>query len=561
MLDSFCILGSIYVIFVMRKVSVWVFVLFVVLCNSCKEKVSYPEILREAEKVMDTNPDSASVLLSEILNPGELTDAEKADYGYLTALAHFSIDKAMAEDGVIIYTLSYYKDHNVADKLAQTYMLAAEYYGWNNNLQMAVTMLNGGLDFSLEIQDSTWVSRFYRAIGQDYYSKKEYKEAISFFHQAVDYEENNGVDYQIGLSYAFLGNVDSMNYYINKAIDYAGEQGEHDVVRHYRRNYADILYHCKKYREALHIQKQIADAGGSSWAVTTSIALLYLAMRQPDSARIYIDSTRVHIKEMKKKEPDATPDMSADNFVLALQAVVDYAGGRLINLQSMGAKNHEYWAKARNNELLIEEKVELKNKLEQQNLLLTIARQRLLLYIAWGMILFISVAVCMFLYIRRKRTKLIEAEEKREILEKLLKEATAVNEKDSAFFKKVLLQQLGLIKLVASTPTNHNQELLKQVSLINNSDVQTEDMLVWVDLYKLIDSIYDGFYSKMISKHGILLTEKEKQLCCLLCAGFSTKEISVISQQSVQTIYQRKTVIRQKLKMDEKEDIIDFIKT
>ncbi len=92
-------------------------------------------------------------------------------------------------------------------------------------------------------------------------------------------------------------------------------------------------------------------------------------------------------------------------------------------------------------------------------------------------------------------------------MEKLLKEATAVNEKDSAFFKKVLLQQLGLIKLVASTPTNHNQELLKQVSLINNSDVQTEDMLVWVDLYKLIDSIYDGFYSKMISKHGILLTD------------------------------------------------------
>ncbi|MDR2916634.1 MAG: LuxR C-terminal-related transcriptional regulator [Tannerella sp.] len=123
------------------------------------------------------------------------------------------------------------------------------------------------------------------------------------------------------------------------------------------------------------------------------------------------------------------------------------------------------------------------------------------------------------------------------------------------------MQQLGLIKLVASTPTNHNQELLKQVSLINNSDVPVEDMLVWTDLYKLIDSIYDGFYVKMTSKYGAILTEKEKQLCCLLCAGFSTKEISVISQQSVQTIYQRKTTIRQKLKMDEKEDIIDFIKS
>ena len=53
--------------------------------------------------------------------------------------------------------------------------------------------------------------------------------------------------------------------------------------------------------------------------------------------------------------------------------------------------------------------------------------------------------------------------------------------------------------------------------------------------------------------------EKEIQLCCLLCAGFSTKEISVVTQQSVRTIYQRKTDIRHKLGMDEKEDIIGNI--
>ena len=55
------------------------------------------------------------------------------------------------------------------------------------------------------------------------------------------------------------------------------------------------------------------------------------------------------------------------------------------------------------------------------------------------------------------------------------------------------------------------------------------------------------------------LLEKEIQLCCLLCAGFSTKEISVVTQQSVRTIYQRKTDIRHKLDMDEKEDIIGNI--
>ena len=35
--------------------------------------------------------------------------------------------------------------------------------------------------------------------------------------------------------------------------------------------------------------------------------------------------------------------------------------------------------------------------------------------------------------------------------------------------------------------------------------------------------------------------------------------ISVVIQQSIRTVYQRKTVIRQKLDMAEKEDIVEFL--
>lgn len=55
------------------------------------------------------------------------------------------------------------------------------------------------------------------------------------------------------------------------------------------------------------------------------------------------------------------------------------------------------------------------------------------------------------------------------------------------------------------------------------------------------------------------LTRKYNYAVCY-GAEFSTKEISVVTQQSIPTIYQRKTNIRKKLGMDEKEDIIDFIR-
>ena len=56
-----------------------------------------------------------------------------------------------------------------------------------------------------------------------------------------------------------------------------------------------------------------------------------------------------------------------------------------------------------------------------------------------------------------------------------------------------------------------------------------------------------------------LLNEKEIQLCCLLKADFSTKEINMLTRQSLQTIYQRKTQVRQKLNLAEAEDITTAI--
>ena len=84
-------------------------------------------------------------------------------------------------------------------------------------------------------------------------------------------------------------------------------------------------------------------------------------------------------------------------------------------------------------------------------------------------------------------------------------------------------------------------------------------MLNWEDLYQTIDYIYEDFYTRIKEKYGNLLNEKEIQLCCLLKANFSTKEISIVSDQGVRTVYQRKSAIRQKLGMEEKGDIVEFL--
>ena len=45
-----------------------------------------------------------------------------------------------------------------------------------------------------------------------------------------------------------------------------------------------------------------------------------------------------------------------------------------------------------------------------------------------------------------------------------------------------------------------------------------------------------------------------------MIAGFSTKEISVITSQTTATIYVRKSSVRKKLGVPEKEDIVAFLR-
>lgn len=171
----------------------------------------------------------------------------------------------------------------------------------------------------------------------------------------------------------------------------------------------------------------------------------------------------------------------------------------------------------------------------------------------------VLLAVLVVFYIQRRKKRLEEKEEELDTLKQLWVDAQKENTANDQFFKKILLQQMGIIRMIATNPTPHNQEFLTQMKRIAQEDIDTDDLLVWEDLYKVIDSIYDNFYSNTRLRFGNVLIDRELQLCCLLKANFSTKEISVVTRQSVRTVYQRKTTIRQKLNMDEKEDIAEFL--
>lgn len=155
-----------------------------------------------------------------------------------------------------------------------------------------------------------------------------------------------------------------------------------------------------------------------------------------------------------------------------------------------------------------------------------------------------------------------ENEERAEALQKMVEELKSSSAQPGSqvlsALRRAMLQQLGIIKMVAETPTEQNREMLRRISSI---DGDTDGALVsWNNIFELINNLYSGFYDKLHSQYGDTLSVKEEQIIVLMMAAFSTKEISVITGQTTSTVYVRKSSIRKKLGVPEKEDIVAFLR-
>lgn len=197
-------------------------------------------------------------------------------------------------------------------------------------------------------------------------------------------------------------------------------------------------------------------------------------------------------------------------------------------------------------------------ELNDDNYKLKLQRQRLWLLVSvFSFVIVLGGIIAYFLLDRRKR-RMIEAEERAEALMKMLDDAQKTDSTGNDKLKAALLRQLGIFKTFAGAPTQQSIDALKRISAVGNHD-NSEALVDWAQFYAMIDDLYDGFHSKLEKKYHGIFNDKEQQIIVLLKAGFSTKEIGVLSEQSSATIYTRKSVIRKKVGSPENGDFIAMI--
>lgn len=541
------------------KKFLWILVIMAVGMISCSRSEQHRQILSEAERIVSVYPDSALLILEE-LDPKDLkADSLRALYAVVVCTAHKMGETSMVADSLIEFAFEYYKDKDLKSFL-QAGDLYAMHRFWIGDGDGSLGLLDSLIGLpDIPTDSKIKLLRSRMLIGG---AEFDCKRNIRFIKelQALDTDSVHQTEYlyQLCENYQFAEKNDSALIIIDELIDYSRRNHLENEQFQYTYEKVGILAQLGRYEESnLLVDYILEHAPHNSaipylrfWKALNYFNLGNIAQSQQHLA--YADSCAASRDDVDKNY--------YESFAAPLREFLKYRKDGIIGLKQLAILNN-----SQRNQYQMLELTRLesdKNILKAQNRALLFKSQserKTYIIVIVSLIGFIMVLGGAWLLQKRKR-KIVEAEERAEALQRMVDElkkpSTPTDNQDA--LRRAMLQQLNIIKMVAETPTEQNRDMLRKISSI---DKDSEGPLVnWTNVYEIVDNLHSGFYTKLHSRYGDIISEKEEQAIVLLAAGFSAKEISVITSQSAASVYVRKSSVKKKIGVPEKEDVIAFIR-
>ena len=537
--------------------------------------------VQKAEELLTVNRDSAMAILREVVRPDQLPEESKALYWFCVADIRANTMQSLSEDSMICWAAQYFRDRWLQDGAYEDYMMKAGmeeafYWWWNDDKEKAQHVLQRQQRYAEEIAEKKgehiWEVILLRISAElamrdyDYERVRDYTEALVSLgdEKAIHLDEVARVYNGMAITYFYLGEYGKMEESFEKAIAHTSDSAF--VVNVVRRNYADLLGEIGQTDRAIHMHEELATVyrEGESWLLVESLySLSRLWLNKGDKQRA--DRYMREAEELFETYKETISSPSAEAGLLAHRQVLNYALHGNYQMMPLATYNNQWQENDYIRYRVAEAKERSMSDLREQVLRQKLAKQRQTVLIVGLVCMVLGLCLLLVYLYRRRQRLLLEKEEEIETLRNMLASADKPDDKESV--RKLMLQQLGVIKTIAGTPTEANQQLLARLMALNETTANA--LIDWPSIYQTIDLVYDGFYTRLVQKYGAtdqsndpahpVLNEKELQLCCLLKADFSTKEINMLTRQSLQTIYQRKTQVRQKLSLAEAEDITTSI--
>ncbi len=531
---------------------------------SCSRSTSHHnKAIDRAEMLMLAKPDSAMSILDAI-DPTDLTvDSVSAKYHYLRAWGHMRQNRSMIADSLISVAHNYYKGKDVTRNI-QSGTAFAWYKFWVGDTPGAINMLDSLVGLA-GIPDSLLVQtlRIRVLLGVSEYQGQELIPLAKTLEVLeTDSMRKMEAKYMLVSTYESAQEFDTALAIVDELIKYAQINDLGKKQFYFETERAQILGEMGRITESNAtvdgiFAKSTPDNGAADY-----LHMQY-AMNALNSGDIHKATRELALADSFASHLRNEDDTYYRSYSNLLHAMIDFKQTGKMKLSHVNGLNNRQLE--RFNRLKASQWESERGALHQQSHAMALkaeSEHKTVIILIISLVgLLILVGAGWVVHHRRQRE--LENEERAEALQKMVDELQAhavrsSDEKTPSALRRAMIQQLGIIKMVAETPTEQNREMLRKISSIE-SDTDG-DLVNWSNMFELINNLYAGFYDNLHSKYGDMLTAKEEQVIVLMVAGFSTKEISVITAQTTSTIYVRKSAIRKKLGMPEKEDIVAFIR-
>lgn len=524
------------------------------------------------------NSDSALIFWKEAQNLALHLRDEKPLADVYAQRASFNLTKNQLDQAFLNLTLAakYYLSAGNKTQYTKMRALLGSMYQVQDKIAESMTAFIEVIGLAEELHLNKILPHALNNVGNIYMDANEFTEGLSYYTRSLKIFRESGDSVNIiipmlnmGECYYYLNNPEVAVDYIRQALILA-------------RKYGDNIFEARGLMLMGMIRGKQKDYPGA-------IAYMNQSMDLQKSAGNYIGPAKIQYSELLVKLGDAwyrNEDMKQalryqwEGYALAgsmkqlKQAMLSAQSLSLIH-ERMGKKDsalyyHKIYATlldslSRSGTVrtvkLLEVRQEYEKRQKEDEMKITLAksakRTQMISYIAIGVLL-LAIILVLFMMLKLERQKKAKAELEKNSLHEKLEYKNNELTTNVMYLTKMNEMVMMVAKELRKMNLEEHHENSKIVKYITHELERVTNPDNWKGFENRFQQVHTDFYKKLGDKFPDL-THNELKLCAFLRLNMSTKEISAITFQSVNSIQVARFRLRQKLGIDKEENLAIFL--
>lgn len=505
-----------------------------------------PDELLSADKLMESRPDSALLILKHIHNIHFFSPSNKAFYALLLSKAYDKNDSLIVSDSLINIATNYYDDKQPG--LAGNAWLYKARCAKNrgNGTEQARSLLLAQR-YALNSSDNKLKGLIYCDKADMYQSQKQLDSAIILNKQGLEYFKKAGDTRNTCLTAYTIGSIyndnhlvpDSAKHYLFYALNLVQKINDPIITNTIYKSIGLLEYHNKNYSATIKYCKLAPRTNIPLYDENKKCIIAYSFFRMGN-----LDSTVYYLHKIQNHNVIAKDYYSLWQMIHEktsnYKAALEYAKKLDVAKDSISSK------KLQESFAGIERKFNYeKLSSENQSLILKNKQRGITLLLILLAISIVTIIVLSW----RARIKRREYEILQELnnVEKILLQQA--NENNELLQKQNKMQQL-LLSTIEEYKSNTRRGKIKQPDI--NSEKFREEIITH------IDSIYDNISQRLQSAYP-LLTSNDILICVLLLAEFDSGMIAGVLGIKLDSVNTQRSRLRKRMDLDNSVNLYDYL--